>query len=252
MPAARPCAGARRPSKTCHTSNSHQNSSFSTLYLAFPLISAHFCTRTVFIKAFKGRTSELMRHPAGTHCLDDLYTAASATQRNAMAAECYGREYALFADGTLNEMQGAPSSLEDLLSAVEPAKRRAIVQHLAGAISPVIEKGLVDCQLAHRLIAEYLTAAPASLVSDAVESLSGEALLHMLHTHNGSAAACMVLAYGTAKDRKKAIKAMKGHVPAAVRDEWGHLAIITALSVVDDTAMLRKFVVADIEVGFSR
>ena len=106
----------------------------------------------------------------------------------------------------------------------------------------------MDCQLAHRLIDEYLTEAPASLVADAVESLSGDALLHMLHTHHGCAASCMVLAYGTAKDRKKAVRALKGHVPAAMQDEWGHLAILTALSVVDDTSMLKKFVVAEIQV----
>ena len=200
----------------------------------------------MFIKAFKGRAAELLRHPAGTHVLDDLYLAASSTQRNALASEFYGREYSLFGEGTLNNTEGAPVSLSTLLSAVDASKRRSIIQHLAKAIYPVIEKGLVDCQLAHRLVAEYLEAGPASLVVDAVETLSGEALLHMLHTHDGVKAACMVFAYGTAKDRKKALKAMKGHVAAAVMDEWGHLAILTALSVTDDTQMLRKSVVAEI------
>ena len=203
----------------------------------------------MFLKAFKGRAPELLRHPAGTHVLDDLYTAISAAQRNAIAAEFYGREYALFGGGTLNNTEGAPASLHDLLAVVDAPKRRSIIQYLAAAINSVIEKGLVDCQLAHRLIAEYLAASPASLVADAVESLSGEALLHMLHTHHGATASCMVLAYGTAKDRKKAIKALKGHIPAALQDEWGHLPIVTALTVVDDTAMLRKFIVADIQVN---
>jgi hypothetical protein len=33
------------------------------------------------------------------------------------------------------------------------------------------------------------------------------------------------------------------------RDEWGHLALITALSVVDDTTLLRKLVVSELQVG---
>lgn len=41
----------------------------------------------------------------------------------------------------------------------------------------------------------------------------------------------------------------QGHVGAMARDEWGHLALITALSVVDDTTLLRKAVVADLQVG---
>lgn len=47
-----------------------------------------------------------------------------------------------------------------------------------------------------------------SAVEDAVQTLAGENLLRMMHTHEGAAAACMVLAYGTAKDRKAAVKAM--------------------------------------------
>lgn len=207
-----------------------------------------FCAAAVILKKLKGHAAELLRHPSGSHVLDDLWTAADGAQRNSLAAEFYGREYVLFEGGTLNGAAGPPAHLADLLSTVDAAKQRSIVQHLAVAVNPVIEKGLVDCQLAHRLLAEYLAAAPASLVADAVESLSGNALLHMMHTHDGAAAACMVLAYGSAKDRKKAIKAFKGHVGAAARDEWGHLTLLTALSLVDDTALLRKGLLADIQV----
>lgn len=38
---------------------------------------------------------------------------------------------------------------------------------------------------------------------------------------------------------------------AMARDEWGHLALITALSVVDDTTLLRKSVVVELQVGSS-
>lgn len=201
-----------------------------------------------YFKAFKGKSPELLRHPAGTHVLDDLYSQANREQRRMMAAEFYGKEYSLFGSGTLNNTKGAPESLGSLLAAVEGQKQLAIVKHVASALTPVMEKGLVDNQLAHRLISEYLKNAPPSLVEDAVESLSGEALLHMIHTHEGVEAACMVLAYGSAKDRKKAIKAFKGHVQAAVSDEWGYLAVCTALSVTDDTALLRKNIVSEIQV----
>lgn len=134
---------------------------------------------------------------------------------------------------------------------MDGAKRRAVVQHLAAALAPVLDKGLVDCQLAHRLVREYLAAAPASLAADAARALSGDALLHVVHTHDGAAAACMALAYGTARDRKKAVRALKGHVAAAARDEWGHLALACALSVVDDTALLNKVVVGELLVRWS-
>jgi len=49
-------------------------------------------------------------------------------------------------------------------------------------------------------------------VEDAVDTLtqSGTDCLKMVHTHDGAAAACMLLAYGSAKDRKRLLKAIKG------------------------------------------
>lgn len=47
----------------------------------------------------------------------------------------------------------------------------------------------------------------------------GEAVLRMVHTHDGAAAACMALAYGSAKDRKRLVKAMKGHALAMATNE---------------------------------
>ena len=49
-------------------------------------------------------------------------------------------------------------------------------------------------------------------VEDAVDTLtqSGTDCLKMVHTHDGAAAVCMLLAYGSAKDRKRILKAIKG------------------------------------------
>lgn len=85
-------------------------------------------------------------------------------------------------------------------------------------------------------------------MEDAIETLSGDHLMHMIHTHEGAEAACMIIAYGSAKDRKKSIRAFKGHVEAALRDEWGYLPVATALSVTDDTSLLKKVIITDIQV----
>jgi hypothetical protein len=66
---------------------------------------------------------------------------------------------------------------------------------------------------ARRVVAEYLSAAPISAVREAVETLSGPALLRCVHTHSGAAIACTVLAYATPKERKMIVKGMKGVAP---------------------------------------
>jgi len=49
-------------------------------------------------------------------------------------------------------------------------------------------------------------------VEDVIDTLStsGTTVLKMVHTHEGAAVGCMLLAYGSAKDRKRLVKAMKG------------------------------------------
>jgi hypothetical protein len=63
-----------------------------------------------------------------------------------------------------------------------------------------------------RLVKEYLDNVPASSVEDLVDTCSatGGSVLKMVHTHEGAAAVCMMLAYGSAKDRKRLVKVRGG------------------------------------------
>ncbi len=84
--------------------------------------------------------------------------------------------------------------------------RREHPLQLRRFVSLTVSETILCC----RLVAEYMEAAPATAVADAVEMLAGPNLLHMVHSHHGATAACQVLAMATAKQRKKVVKAMKG------------------------------------------
>ena len=73
----------------------------------------------------------------------------------------------------------------------------------------------------HRLMAEYMESAPVSAVGEAVEMLAGPPLLHCVHSRPGAQVAVRVLAQGTAKQRKKVIKAMKGVLPTPCMCDQG-------------------------------
>lgn len=49
--------------------------------------------------------------------------------------------------------------------------------------------------------------------------------------------------------RKKVVKGMAGHMLKAAQDEWAHLVLMCALSVVDDTALLSKVILAELRVS---
>ncbi len=52
--------------------------------------------------------------------------------------------------------------------------------------------------------------APGGALVDIIAGLAGETMMRFVHTRDGAAVGCMVLAYGSPKDRKKGVKAMKG------------------------------------------
>ncbi|KAG2498855.1 hypothetical protein HYH03_003047 [Edaphochlamys debaryana] len=199
------------------------------------------------VRLFRGQVANLLRQPYGADVITDLYDVASTADRNALCAEFYGKEFVLF--GGLTGEASRLHSLKQLMAGVPPAKQRAVLLHMTKCLQPIMEKALVHPPMTHRLLKDYLECAPGLAVEDAVETLSatGEAVLRMVHTHEGAAAACMVLGYGTPKDRKKLVRAMKGHVPAMAADEWGHAVLCMALSCVDDTALTGKVLVPEIK-----
>ncbi|PNH12802.1 Pumilio 24 [Tetrabaena socialis] len=194
------------------------------------------------VRHFRGHVAQLLRQPYAADVITDLYDVASTSDRNTLCSEFYGKEFVLF-DGLSGEA-GRLHSLKQLMAGVAPAKQRAIIQHMSKSLMPIMEKALLHPPITHRLVKDYLDCATGMTVESAVETLSatGEAVLRMVHTHEGAAAACMVLAYGTPRDRKRVVRAMKGHVPVMAADEWGHAALCMALGCVDDTALTGKVV----------
>ncbi|KAK9844997.1 hypothetical protein WJX74_009447 [Apatococcus lobatus] len=192
------------------------------------------------LRILRGHIPELLRHPYAAAIVDDLYLCASGQQRNAMVAEFYAREYVLF------EQAALPKSLAELLGTVDASKKQQVLRRMSIHMQPILEKALIDPMITQRLLAEYLLAAPSSLVAEAVESLAGPGLLRIVHTRDGAQAGCAVMAYGSPKERKKAIKALKGHVWTMAQDRWASLVLITALQRVDDTSLLRSVIISEL------
>lgn len=121
------------------------------------------------LRLVQGQVPQLLRHPCGAAVVDELYGRSSGPQRNALAAEFFGKEYVLFSQVrshfctcawrlfglTQAEVGGhkqdkAPDGLAAVLREADAAKRRAVIQRLAIHLLPVMEKGLLDPVLSHR------------------------------------------------------------------------------------------------------
>ena len=78
-------------------------------------------------------------------------------------------------------------------------------------------------------------------------SLFKEQIQQLVHTKDGAHAACLLLSYGTAKDRKPMIKSLREIIPQMSKDQYGHMVIIILCAVVDDTKLVSKAVLTELK-----
>ena len=199
--------------------------------------------------AFKGSAVRLARHPFAAPALDALYVRLSAAQRSSLLAEFYGPQVALARNAQrASGLDQADVTLASVLAAApSTSARQAVLGRLAQALTPILEKGLVSFAYVHRLLAEFLPVCGAAGVADAATSIAGPALLRMIHTPDGARAAAALLAGASARERKGAIKALKGRVVDVAKDPCGHVALLAALECVDDTALLSKSLLNELQ-----
>ncbi len=117
--------------------------------------------RSSLASCFRGRLPQLMRHPAASAVLERVYSQAPPAERQHMAAEFYSPEYRLF--------KGSDAPGAGLLAEIVAAQGDSVLQHAASNLQPILEKGIVDHSLVHRVLVEYLPLAPEVRFSYAFE-----------------------------------------------------------------------------------
>lgn len=81
-------------------------------------------------------------------------------------------------------------------------------------------------------------------------SLFKEQIHQLAHTKDGAHAACLLIAYGTAKDRKAMIKCIREIIVQMATDPFGHMILIVLCAVVDDTKLVSKAVLNELKTSW--
>jgi pumilio homology domain family member 6 len=119
-----------------------------------------------------------------------------------------------------------------------------------------IKKDTINLDFVHTLLLQSLQISSpkdievpvphVSLMQDLV-SLFKEQIHQLVHTKDGAHAACLLLSYATAKDRKSMVKALKEVVPRMPTDQHAHMVLIVLFAVVDDTKLVGKAVLSELK-----
>ncbi|KAI4963404.1 hypothetical protein ZWY2020_014146 [Hordeum vulgare] len=206
--------------------------------------------------------------------VDCTFHQATPPQKRSLLLELYSTELQLFKD--LTEQKSC--SLLETISKLG-LQKSSVLQYMTTVIQPVLEKGIVEYSIVHTVILEYLTIADKTSASDVIrqliphltqgssvvdgDELSGVAevptkskakkkrsseplLIRIMQTREGLKLGLACLKHGSAKDRKKIIKSLKGQVMKLALSDYGCLFLACLLSIVDDTKLLTKVVIEEL------
>lgn len=198
------------------------------------------------ISSLRGHVASLLRHMVGSVVVDHAYHLGNAAQKQELLGELYSTELQLFKD--LNST--SEKRVVDIIAKLG-LQKGSVIRHMTAIVQPILEKGIVDHNITHKLLIEYMTVADKTSAAFVIQQLSGPLLIRMVHTRDGSRLAMLCVKHGSAKERKKLIKAMKtekdSHVGSIASDQYGSMVLACIFSIVDDTKLVTKIIVRELE-----
>ncbi|KAM7485032.1 hypothetical protein LguiA_001041 [Lonicera macranthoides] len=195
-----------------------------------------------FISSLHGHVASLLRHMVGSVVIEHAYQLGNSTQKQALLLELYSTELQLFKD--LVSMK--ESRLVDIIAKLN-LQKTSVLRHVSSVLQPILEKGIVDHSIIHRVLMEYFSIVDQSSAAEIIQQLSGALLVRMIHTKDGSRIGILCIKHGSAKERKKIIKGMKDHVRKIAEDKFGTMLLVCILSTIDDTKLATKIIIRELQ-----
>lgn len=199
--------------------------------------------RDIIIPNFYGKVRKLINHSEASWILDDVYrTVATKEQKALLLREWFGPEFTI---KELTKDVKATSDLKQILED-EPTKRGPVMKSLLELINTLVQKGMTGFTMLHDAMLQYFTNTKPGTeeFNEFVELVKGDEtsdlLKNLAFTRSGAKLASLLLAYGTAKDRKTLLKAYKDTIQLMSGDQYAHIVILTAFDVIDDTKLTSK------------
>nr|CAB3497555.1 unnamed protein product [Digitaria exilis] len=227
-----------------------------------------------FISSLHGHVAKLLPHSIGAAVVDYAFQRATQPQKRQLLLELYSTELQLFKDLTV---QSSFSLLETISKL--GLQKSSVLQYMTIVIQKILEKGTVEYSIVHTAILEYFTIADKASASDVIRQLiplltqgasiidgdepsiapelpkktkakkkrSSEPLIvRIMQKREGLKLGISCLKHGSAKDRKKIIKSLKGHIMKLALNDFGCLFLISIISIVDDTKLVSKIVIQEL------
>ncbi|KAK9883600.1 hypothetical protein WA026_001775 [Henosepilachna vigintioctopunctata] len=195
-------------------------------------------TRSKIIKAFYGNSVKLASHAMSAPYLEYAYsTWATPQEKLHLVQEFYGDMYKHSKDDNIK-------CLKDVFE-MSPDMKTAALSATKANLSRILNKNLLDSGLVQTVLYQFLLECGEEDRAEMISQLVSHIVV-ISNSKDGSRAAMNCIWFGTNKDRKVLMKAMKEHLVELCKHEHGHCTVISLLDAVDDTVLLNKVIISAI------
>ncbi|KAI9988739.1 hypothetical protein PInf_022274 [Phytophthora infestans] len=192
--------------------------------------------RAAIVKCLTGHVVQIGTHNIAANVFEYAQEYLKPSQLTALKLEFYGREFAYF-------QSESKRNLADIIAA-HPDKKADVLKHLTTILNRMVDKQLLGLAFVQSLLWEYMCNAEHDDVMHMVANVR-DASLALLATRNGARVVNKCISLGAAKDRKRIIKALKDKVLDACNHLSGYLVIMRIFDVVDDSVLVQKSILAE-------
>jgi len=199
------------------------------------------CVKLI-VKSLKGSVPKLAVHAVGARVVELLFSTFPPKATAILKQEFYGPHFSLFAadDGTVKNIPSLMSNLNDA-----PQKKDVTLEFVVSILNKGIEKGLFAFVYLQELFCEYVMVAPSNDIRNIASSVVDHSI-QLLSTRAGTRVVVACATYGTAKDRKRILKSLKGYTRSSLMHRDAYLAILRVVQVTDDTVSVHKSILAEL------
>ncbi|GAX12303.1 pumilio homology domain family member 6 [Fistulifera solaris] len=186
------------------------------------------------LKAFRGHMSKLAVHAVGARVLESLFNTFTPKQTAFLKQEFYGPHVTIFASeqSALEEAPTLRKNIEKL-----PEKKDKTIAAIGSLVNKGAKKMLYGLTFFQELMFEYLSEVDPKEIRAFAATAE---IVHLTSSRPGAQAGALLISYGTAKDRKRMLKSLKGFTLSALLHPDAYLMIIRLVELTDDTVSVQK------------
>lgn len=190
------------------------------------------------LESCHGNVVKLLSSVIPSIIFEKIYVeVATEKEKILFKQEFYGDFYKRSKDPNIKTLTDSYKSSESMKTATLSAVKANLVK--------ILNKNLINSTLVHTVLYEYLSNCSKDDRNE-ILALVRPMIADLSQTKDGTKVGNMCIWYGTNKDRKLIMKALKEHVTKIITSEHGYLMILCLLDTVDDTVLLKKIILPEV------